>query len=142
VTYPNTLTFDLDVQTAPYGVVDVQAIVYLAKGAKAATVDAELRDRLARAFAIVPTDADVEAGLVVGIDFGYYLVTTDGDPGVLAWSDVENVVRDTQGVRKVDPGPSGLLLAGERRDYAIGTRSLPILGTVTILNGETGVALA
>ena len=141
VTYPNTLTFDLEVQTAVYMTLDVSTIVYLAKGAKAATVDAEIRDRLARAFAIKPTDADVEAGLTVGVDFGYNLTTEDGDPGVIAWSDVFNIVRDSTGVRKIDDGASGLLIAGESDDVDITVRGFPTLGTVTILNGETGLAL-
>lgn len=141
VTYPNTLTFDLDVQTALYATVDVSAIVYLARGALPATVDAAIRDRLARAFAITPTTADVDAGLTVGVDFGYNLVTEDGDLGILAWSDIANIVRDTTGVRKLDAGPAGLLLNGVRADVEIGVRSFPVLGTVTILNGETGLAL-
>lgn len=141
VTYPNTLTFDLEVQSAVYATLDVQVIVYLAKGAKAATVDAAIRDRLERAFAITPAEEDVEAGLTVGVDFGYNLVTEDGDPGVLAWSDLFNIVRDTTGVRKIDPGPAGFLINGVSEDVEIGLRSFPVLGTVTILNGETGLPL-
>lgn len=141
VTYPNTLTFDLEVQAAPYVSVDVQAIVFLSKGAKPATVDAAIRDRLSRAFAITPAEEDVSAGLTVGVDFGYNLTTEDGDAGVLAWSDVFNIVRDTTGVRKIDPGPAGFLLAGVQEDLEIGVRSFPVLGTVTILNGETGLPL-
>jgi hypothetical protein len=140
-TYPNTLTFDLTEQTAPYGFVNIEAIVFLAKNAKAATVDAAIRDRLTRAFAITPTTADVEAGLTVGVDFGYYLTTEDGDPGTIAWSDLFNVVRDSSGVRKVDPGPAGFLVNGTRADYEIGTRTFPKLGTVTLINGDTGLAL-
>lgn len=141
VTYPNTLTFDLEVQATPYATINVEAVVYLSKNAKPATVDAAIRDRLARAFAITPAEADIEAELTVGVDFGYYLTTEDGDPGVIAWSDVFNIVRDTPGVRKVDAGPSGFLLAGAREDLEIGVRSFPVLGTVTIINGETGLAL-
>lgn len=141
VTYPNTLTFDLSVQNAPYAVVNVEAVVWLTKGAKAGTVDAAIRNRLARAFAIKPTESDIEEGLTVGVDFGYYLTTEDGDPGVLAWSDVFNIVRDSAGVRKVDAGPAGFLLNGVKADFEIGLQSFPVLGTVTLLNGETGIAL-
>lgn len=141
VTYPNTLTFDLEVQSAVYFALDLSVIVFLAKNANAATVDAAIRDRLERAFAITPEEADVEAGLTVGVDFGYNLVTEDGDPGVLAWSDIFNIIRDTTGVRKVDAGPAGLLINGVREDVEIGLRSFPILGEVTILNGETGLPL-
>jgi hypothetical protein len=141
VTYPNTLTFGLTVQSCPYVTVDIQAIVYLARGAKASTVDAAIRDRLTRAFAITPDEDDITSGLTVGVDFGYYLTTEDGDPGVIAWSDVFNIVRDTTGVRKVGAGPADFLLAGARADLEIGVRSFPILGTVTILNGDTGLPL-
>ena len=140
-TYPNTLTFDVEVQATPFSTIDIQAMVYLAKGAVAATVDAAIRDRLARAFAITPAEEDVDAGLTVGVDFGYYLTTEDGDPGTIAWSDIFNIVRDTTGVKKIDPGPAGFLLEGSQEDVVIGTFNFPELGTITILNGETGLAL-
>lgn len=141
VTYPSTLTFDLDVQGAVFAPVDVSTAVYLSRGASPQMTDALCRDRLRRAFAIRPREEDIEAGLTVGIDFGYNLVTKDGDPGILAWSDVFNIIRDTTGIRKVDAGPAGLLLSGERADYEIGLRSFPVLGEVVILNAETGMPL-
>lgn len=141
VTYPNTLTFDLMVQDAPYVSVPIQAIVYLAKNAVPAAVDATIRDRLARAFAIKPTESDIAAGLNVGVDFGYNLTTEDGDPGVLAWSDLFNIVRDSSGLRKIDPGPAGFLVNGLKADFEIGLQYFPVLGVVTLLNGDTGLPL-
>lgn len=137
VTYPRTLTFDVTVFSATYLVVNIEAIVYLRKGAKAATVKAAILAALDVAFSI---DSEDEA--LDGIDFGYNLQDANGDAtGVIAWSDVFNVIRDTTGVLKVDAGSSGLLLNGARADLPIESRWFPRLGTVTLINGDTSTPL-
>jgi hypothetical protein len=134
VTYPNTLTFSVSVSNPIYLTVDVQAIVFLSQGANAATVRAAIIDNLEAQFAI-----DLPDGSPNGeIDFGYNLQDANGDPiGSIAWSDVLNTIRDTTGVKKVDAGAEGLLLNGVRDDLNIAVREFPILGTVTLINGET-----
>ncbi len=140
VTYPHTLTFQVDVTGAIYIIVNVSTVVWFKTGANKPAVAASIRDRLARGFAVDPTQADIDAGLTLGIDFGYYLVDEAGNPQPsIAWSDIFNLVRDTTGIRKVDDGTTGLLLNGARKDLDIAVREFPKLGTVTIIDGETGL---
>jgi hypothetical protein len=140
VTKPCTLTFHVDVQAAVYKTVDVAAKVFLAKGASAATVRAAILDRLARAFAVQTATGD--ESLAVGVDFGFNLQAQDpeGAAPAIAWSDVFDVVRDTAGVRKVEPA-DGLALNGIAADLALAPREFPVLGTVTLTNADTAGAL-
>jgi len=139
VTYPRTVTFEQLVQDPNYLTVDVAARVYFKKGASKTVAAAAIRDRLARAFAIQPSPDDSD--ITVGIDFGFNLVGPEGETPSIAWSDVENVVRDTDGVRKIDPGALGFLLNGARADVAILLRQFPVLGAVTIIDADTELPL-
>jgi hypothetical protein len=72
--------------------------------------------------------------------------------GSLALSDLFNVVRDIEGVRKVGGNPEDFQLSSELtttggstvvqaagyHDLNITPRQFPRLGTVTIVNGDTG----
>jgi hypothetical protein len=49
---------------------------------------------------------------------------------------VFDVIRDTSGVRKIEP--SELLLNGINDDVPIGVREFPSLGNVRIIDGDTG----
>ncbi len=138
VTFPNTLTFQVEVGDPLFLAIDVAARFFLSKGAKPATVDAAIRANLAAHFAIDNPDGTKNTK----VDFGFGFIETTGDPdGSIPWSDIFNVVRDTTGVRKIDDGPDSLLLNGERLDVVIALREFPTLGNVTLINAETGVAL-
>jgi hypothetical protein len=140
VVKPCTLTFHVDVQAAVYLTVDISIKVFFAKGTVAATGAAAIRDRLSRAFAVTTAAGDEE--LAVGVDFGFNLQAKDPEGGTpkLSWSDVFDVVRDTTGVRKLDAS-EGLLLNGARDDLAIPSRDFPVLGTVTITDGDSGLSV-
>lgn len=138
VTFPNTLTFMVTVHNPTYLTVNVSTIVWLAQGANPATVRDAIEAALEDAFAIESEDGTPTEG----IDFGYNLRDENGDPaGTIAWSDIFNVIRDVSGVRKVDAGSDGLLLNGVRDDLSIALREFPILGTMDIINGDTGLPL-
>src|SRR6185369_1143234 len=64
VTYPNTLTFRVDVQGAPYLTVDVSCRVFFRAGHVKSAVKASIVDRLQRAFAVEPAEGDED--LAVG----------------------------------------------------------------------------
>jgi predicted phage baseplate assembly protein len=136
--YPHTLTFHVDVLDPVYEDVDVQAVVYLAKGANAATVKAAIESNLETWFQVSNDDGTPNEN----VDFGANILDVNGDPDPkIAWSDIFNVVRDTTGVRKIDPGIGGFLLNGARLDVTVGLWSFPRLGTVTLINGDTGLPL-
>jgi hypothetical protein len=138
VTYPPPLTFALTVKDPVFRAVDVTATIFLSRGAVAATVKAAVMANLATFFSI--TNADGSENALV--DFGANLLDETGTvTGLLAFSDLYNVVRDSEGVVRVGPGTQDFLLNGEHDDIFLGPREFPVLGSVTLINGLSGVTL-
>jgi len=76
------------------------------------------------------------------IDFGANLKNEQGAiDGEVVWSDVLNVVRDTEGVRKVDESLNGFLLNGVRQSIPLLPIEFPQLTTVSLFNSATGDAI-
>lgn len=137
IVYPCTLTFVPQVMDPVYRVVNVQCIVFMRQGYAPATVKESIITALSEWFAIVDSDGVPNTN----VDFGANILDEDGNvDGELAWSDIFNVVRDTAGVRKVDPS-SGVLLNSARANVVLGAKEFPVLGTVTVINGDTGATL-
>ena len=136
--FPCTLTFQVDVQDPVYQAIDVAARVYVRPGEPKALVAKRLRDGLDAFFRISEPDGTPNPN----VDFGFNVKGDDGAPAAeVAWSDVLNVVRDTPGVRKVGDGRQDCTLNGRPEDVLLGVREFPVLGTVTLLDGETGLPL-
>lgn len=134
-TYPCTVTFQLEVLGAPYRTIDVLATVWLRTGTVPSTVRAAVVAALDDYFS--PMLADGSANPLV--EFGYnYRDATDAPTGDVPWSDVFNIVRDVAGVRKVG---QDMQLNGAVDDVGIANWEMPALGTVTLINGDTGAAL-
>jgi hypothetical protein len=138
VVFPSTLTFQVAVQDPNYLAIDVQATVFLRQGANAVAVRSAIQKALADFFAVSLPDGTPNPN----VDFGFNLKDAAGDPtGEIALSDVFNVVRDVTGVRKIGDGPDDFLLNGRDEDVPIDVREFPVLGEVTLLNGDTGLPL-
>lgn len=136
--FAKTNTYQLSYVGGQYTTVNIQAVIYLRKGAVAATVKAAILADLATFFAIVNEDGSKNDQ----INFGYYIQDIDGNPtNSLPWSDLFNVVRDATGVLKVDGGATGFLLNDERADVELTTRGFPVQGTVTLIDGLTGLTM-
>jgi predicted phage baseplate assembly protein len=136
--FPSTLTFTVLVQDPVFLTVNVSAVVFLAQGVTPATARTAINTALTDFFELQNEDGTTNTN----IDFGFNLKKVDGTPAdEIAWSNVHNIVRDLPEVRKVDPGPIGFLLNGLRDDLAIERREFPVLGTVSLINGATGLAL-
>lgn len=137
VIYPCPLTFVVNVLDPLYLTVNVEARVYRRAGFSRALVRANIEASLRAWFALDTADGSPNAN----VDFGANYVNADGasDPR-LPWSDLFNAVRDTAGVRKVDPGPTGFLLNGQRDDLTMLSAEFPLLGTVTLIDADTGEA--
>lgn len=135
VTYPNTITFQLEVLPAAYKTIDIVAMVWLRENYTPSTVKADILAALAAFFQPMNTDGTANDA----VDFGFNYKDADGLPaGEIAWSDVFNAIRDRAGVRKLD---QAMLLNGAVDDVSISNWEFPALGTVTIINGDTGTAL-
>lgn len=138
VTYPNTITFKCFVSDPQYKTINIQAAVFLRQGSAPATVKAAILANLAAWFAISNDDGTPNQN----VDFGYNYKDADGNPaGEVAFSDVYNVVHDTTGVRKIGDKFEDFLLNGADRDVELDLREFPKLGTVTLINGDTGLPL-
>jgi hypothetical protein len=146
-TFPNTITFKVEVYDPAYLTVDIQAVVYPVFGITLpkdlAALDASIRTALAAFFALnvdEGTDGEVDNP---AIDFGFNGAITSGGrfDGALALSDLMNVVRDVRGVRKLGDGINDFLLNGQRADLKVAAHAFPRLGTVTLLHGETRAPL-
>jgi len=136
--YPCTLTFTPEVHDPIYKAVAVTVTVFKRQGYTGAAVKAAVLAALAGFFAITNVDGTPNEL----IDFGANYVNANGiAAGALAWSDIFDAIRDLPGVRKIDPGSSGLLLNGVASDVSIATNEFPELGTVTVLDGDTGLPL-
>lgn len=136
--YPATLTFLASVQNPVYRKIDVEARVYLRQGHAAATVRERVKANLTAMFRV--SEADGTPNPLV--DFGFNVKDADGNPsGEVAWSDVFNVIRDTEGVRKIGDLHGDLKLSGLPADVKLAIKEFPVLGTVTLVNGDTGGVL-
>ncbi len=99
-------------QDPVYVPIDVEARVWLRQGAAPSAVGSRIRQRLQEHFA--------------SFDFGFNMANAE-----VAWSDVLNVVRDTDGVRKVD---RSMTLNGIAQDAALRVQDYPVLGKVALVD--------
>lgn len=132
---PKTVTFKLFVLDPVYVTVDVFAVVYLSSGANAATVDASIRSNIASFFQITLADGSANPEVNFGFSSGV-------DGGDLPLSSIMNVVRDTDGVRKLGDGVTEFMVNDAHADVVLDLREFPTLGTITLINGATQETLA
>lgn len=133
--YPCTLTFQVSVLDPVYRRLDVAARVFLRAGVSGTTVRARIVESLVAYFRVTEPDGTPNRR----VDFGFNLKDAEGNPvGEIAWSDVFNVIRDTEGVRKIGDAPGDLTLNGLPADVRLRVQEFPVLGTVTLTNGDTG----
>jgi len=136
--YPCTLTFQVSVQDPVFRRIDVAARIFFRQGATPTAVRGAIRANLSAWFRVSEPDGTPNPN----IDFGFNIKDADGNPvGEVAWSDVFNVIRDTPGVRKVGDARLDLTLNGLPADVKLNVREFPVLGTVTLRNGDTGELL-
>jgi len=136
--YPCTLTFQVSVLDPVYRRLDIKARVFLRPGVSGTTVRARILQNLSAYFRVSEPDGTPNTR----VDFGFNLKNAEGFPvGEIAWSDVFNVIRDTEGVRKIGDAPGDLTLNGLPADVRLRVQEFPTLGTVTLVNGDTGGAL-
>jgi len=136
--YPCTLTFQVSVQDPVYRVIDIVARVFLRQGYGPGDVRDRIRKSLSAYFRVTEPDGTPNPL----VDFGFNVKDAEGNPvGEIAWSDVFNVIRDTPGLRKMGDSRLDLTLNGLPTDVVLNLREFPVLGSVTLRNGETGELL-
>ncbi len=136
--YPCTLTFQVHVLDPVFLTIDILSRVYLKEDAQADEVRTQIIERLTDYFRVSLADGTPNKR----VDFGFNFRDYDGNPaGEIAWSDIFNVIRDTKGVRKLGDGINGLLLNGSPSDVPLHVKEFPILGSITLINADTGGVL-
>jgi hypothetical protein len=135
VVRPHTLTFKLSVQDPVYKEIDVESRIYLRQGYDPISVRDRVKERLEEWFRISNPDGTPN----LNIDFGFNIKDVNGNPvGEIALSDIFNVIRDTDGVRKIGDKHGDLKLNSLPADVPLRIQELPILGEVSLLNGDLG----
>ena len=133
--YPHTLTFQVAVQSPVYRNADVETRIYLRQGHSKTAVRDRVKANLSAMFRVSETDGTPNPL----VDFGFNIRDAEGNPvGEIAWSDVFNVIRDTDGVRKIGDRHGDLKLNGLPADIKLGIKEFPLLGNVTLIDGDTG----
>lgn len=138
VVFPNTITFNLAVSDPVYHRVDVSTTVHFVRGQSPTVVKARIVENLTAYFAPELPDGTINPNVKFGFEYAQGIAD---DESSMPWSDIFNAVRDTQGVRKIDDGPGGLLLNGESSDVELLLREFPALGTITVIDAATGTAV-
>jgi hypothetical protein len=135
VGYPSTVTFRLEVLSAPRRTINIDVSVWLRPNTTPSVAKAAIAAALEDYF-----DPMLASGAPnPNIDFGWNYKDADGNPaGEIAWSDVFDVIRDVATVRKVD---QGMLLNGAVNSVSIANWEFPALGTLVVRDGNTGNAL-
>lgn len=136
VTKPNTITFQVTTLAPVYETVDVACTVYFTADADATTVANAIRANLEAFFAIDNADGTKNTNIDFGIN--YPTGRSGNQESEIPLSDVYNVVRDTPGVRKIGDGNVDFTLNGANADLLINPVGFPVLGAITITDGDTG----
>jgi hypothetical protein len=146
---PPTVTFTFEVISADFLDVSVKTRVYIRRGHSptvvGAAIYANLEDFFAAQLATGLDNPDIDFGAKLMMQYanwqGTYwsgLARTDVPLPELIWSDVFNVIRDTNGVRKVDEGQSGLLLNQRRQSLTLTPVQFPrLVGNPEIYDADT-----
>ncbi len=137
IVFPKTLTFTVDVVDTVFLTVNVFARVFKRAGFTQATVRANIQAALDATFALDnPDGSENEA-----VDFGFNFKDVDGNPaGEISWSDIFEVVKGATGVRKIGDQNNDLALNGLDDDLVIQVKQFPVLGALTLIDGDTGGA--
>jgi len=129
--YPWPATFDFQVQAAVFNTIDISARVWPQQGYTESQVRANILAALQAQFR--PNNADGTAN--DGVDFGYYRFDENGEPEpMMTWGDLFVTVKQAGGVRKVEEDDFIPV-----DDVVLALREFPKLGTLTLINGDTGL---
>jgi hypothetical protein len=135
VTYPNTLTFQVSVQNPVYLALNLMMTVFRSQKSTKAQAGAAIRAAYATFFAITASDGTPNPL----INFGFYYKNTAGTPdGRIPLDAVFNVVRDLPVVRRMSDKPAEFTVNGLHADIVARAMEFPVLGTITIIDGDDG----
>jgi uncharacterized phage protein gp47/JayE len=128
---PQTITFRTSISGPLYKPINIYAKVYREEGVSESDLGSTIRNNLDEFFSIRNPDNTINEKINFGGAFKNYKGETDPS---LAYSDIYNVIRDSNGARKL-----GIItLNSIAADVQLKTNEFPILGNVTLVDGNTG----
>lgn len=137
-TFPSTLTFVVLVQNPLYLPINFSAVVFPRQGVTGVQARADIVAALSAYFAVSNADGTPNPK----VDFGFNIKNALGQPqGSIAYSDLFDIIKDVTSIRKIGDGPTDYLVNGTRLDVPIANNQFPTLGTVSLVNGDTGAPL-
>lgn len=137
VTRPSTVTFRMEPRDPSYATINVTARFFKRTGFTSEQVAANIRAALDDLFKITNDDGTINED----INFGAVGTDAEGVPvnEVAIMGDVlKAMMEETVGVRKLDSSDAGLTINGYHEDYQLAIYEYPLLGTVTLIDGDTG----
>lgn len=138
IEYPHTLTFQPQVMDVPYLEINIFAVIYIKDGYIKSAVKAAVEANLTAFFQVTNDEGTPN----LNVDFGANIKDSEGNVvSELALSDIYNVIRDTDGVRKIGAGYTDFTLNDAHDDVSLTTREFPKLGTTVLYDGDTGQQL-
>jgi hypothetical protein len=140
VTKPNTITFKVEVKDPIYTTIDIGATVYKSSGASADVAAESVRSNLTKFFQITNDDGTPNEN----IGFGFSGKQADGSPAreiSLIGPVLTGIIEDNLGVRKIGDRDQDYTINGSHEDATLELFEFPILGTVTLLDGDTGESI-
>lgn len=139
--YPPTLTFQLSMQNPVLQILSFSARVFLNRNVAHVDARAAIETALVNFFSLLNANGSPNTQ----IDFGFKVRTTIMPPGsvegVLPWSDFFDAVRNAvtpTGVRVLREVDKNTFTPGA--DVLIPDTSLPVLGSVVLVDAETGAS--
>lgn len=142
--FPSTLTFVVLVQDPLYLTINASMTVWFAAGVTPAVGAAAIRAALKNYFAIQLADGSPNPNIDFGANYrdanGNPIAAVGGEP-TIGLGDVFDVVHDTVGILRVGGRPSDFLLNGAHADIPILPRQFPQVGTITIVDGTSGLTV-
>lgn len=134
ITRPNTITFQLTVLDPLYLTVNISARVFISPGFTETATRSNIEAALTELFAIRNSDGTVN----MRINFGLKYQLNPGDLPEIPLSDITNAIIDSAGVRKLGDSVSDMTANGVHKDVTLGSFDFPLLGTITLRNGDSG----
>jgi hypothetical protein len=140
VTKKHTITFRLSVEDPVYKIVNVDATIFRRYGTIASIVGNAIRTTLDSYFALKNPDGTPNTK----IGFGFADLKSDGSPSLeipLLGPLIADIIKSSTGVLKIGDSPHHYMLNGEHEDLQLQLFEFPVLGTVTLTDGETGLPM-
>lgn len=137
-TRPDTITFTPFFLPVVFEDIDHVCTIYFEEGVDPSDVASQIESDLKDWYSVM----DSSGAFQENARFGFEYTNSEGTvTGQFPWSSVFNVIRDVEGVLKMNP-TNGLYLNGLAADVILGSIKLPRFNSLAIVDGDTGLPVS